>query len=67
MPSIFDFGHKPASKEINVPLQKRSQRSLNFEMPFWCLQILPKTNENKSTRGIIVVKVDFFVGFFEEN
>jgi hypothetical protein len=39
---------------------------VNFEMSFWCLQILPKKPENKSTCGIIVVKLNFFVHFLGE-
>ena len=33
---------------------------------FWCLQILPKKNENNSTWGTIVVKSNFFVRFLGE-
>ena len=35
-------------------------------MSFWCLQFLPKNEENKSTWGIIVVKSNSFVRFLEE-
>ena len=35
-------------------------------MSFWCLQFLPKMNENESTWGIIVVKPVSFVRFSEE-
>ena len=43
------------------------QDSVNFEMSSCCLQIRSKkTNENKSTWGIIVLKSNFFVHFLEE-
>jgi hypothetical protein len=35
-------------------------------MSFWCLESFKKTNENKSTCGIIVGKLIFFVRFLEE-
>ena len=41
-------------------------RSVNYEMYFWCLQFSQKTNENNSTWGTIVVKINFFVRFLAE-
>ena len=35
-------------------------------MSFWCLQFSQKTNENNSTWGTIVVKLNFFVCFLGE-
>jgi hypothetical protein len=35
-------------------------------MSFWCLQFFQKTNENNSTWGTIVVRLNFFVWFLEE-
>ena len=35
-------------------------------MVFWCLLFPPKKNKNKSTWGIILVKSNSFVHFFEE-
>ena len=36
-------------------------------MSFWCLQFLPKTNKNKLTWGIIVVKSNSLVRFLKES
>ena len=40
--------------------------SVNFEMFFWVVDFLQKTNENKFTWGLIVVKLNSFVCFLEE-
>ena len=39
-----------------------SERSVNFQRIFWCLQFFQKTNKNKWTWGIIVV---FLVRFLD--
>ena len=41
-------------------------RSVNFEMVFGIVDFIQKTNENKLTLGIIVVKLNSFVRFLEE-
>ena len=42
------------------------QRSVNFEMSFWCLQFSQKMNGNNSTWGTIAVKSNVFVSFLGE-
>ena len=43
-----------------------SERSVNFQRTFWFLQFFQKTNKNKWTWGIIVVKLNSFDRFLEE-
>ena len=47
-------------------LYKNAWRSVNFEMSFWCLQFSQEKKENKSTWGILLVKLNFFVHFLGE-
>ena len=52
------------SLELSGGFQGTYERSVNFEMPFWCPQFSQKANKNNSTLGAIVVKSNYFCSFF---
>ena len=65
---VFVFGKiRSLCMKKNLQICPSLERSLNFEMSFWCPHFLPKTNKNKSTsKGQLISECLFDILNFQK-